>query len=83
MSSLILQLEGSAGVNFRGAALNGALVKAVEDTVLLTEAFEEVVPVIFAIRLDLSPLIVRNAENTALNHTRHPKMPNRTESHLE
>ena len=61
MSSLILQLEGSAGVNFRGAALSGALVKAAEDTVLLAEAFEEVVPVIFAIRLDLSPLIVRNA----------------------
>ena len=82
MSSLILQLEGSAGVNFRGAALSGALVKAVEDTVLLAEAFEEV-PVIFAVRLDLSPLIVRNAENTALNHTRHPKMQNRTESHPE
>ena len=79
MLSLILQLAGSAGVNFRGAAL----VKAVEDAVLLTEAFEEVVPVIFAIRLDLSPLIVRNAENTALNHTRHPKMQNRTESHPE
>ena len=62
MSSLILQLEGSAGVNFRGAAL----VKAVEDAVLLTEAFEEAVPVIFAVRLDLSPVIVRNA---ALNRT--------------
>ena len=63
--------------------MSGALVKAVEDAVLLTEAFEEVVPVIFAIRLDLSPLIMRNAENTALNHTRHPKMQNRTESHPE
>ena len=61
MSSLILQLEGSAGVNFRGAALSGALVKAVEDAV-----FEEAVPVIFAVRLDLSPVIVRNA---ALNRT--------------
>ena len=57
MSSLILQLEGSAGVNFRGAALSGALVKAVEDAVLLTQAFEEVVPVIFAIRLDLSEML--------------------------
>ena len=66
MLSLILQLAGSAGVNFRGAALNGALVKAVEDAVLLTEAPGEVVPVIFAVRLDLSPLIVINA---ALNRT--------------
>ena len=39
-------------------------MKAVEDAVLLTEAFEEAVPVIFAVRLDLSP--VRNA---ALNRT--------------
>ena len=66
MLSLILQLAGSAGVSFRGVALNGALVKAVEDAVLLTEAFEEAVPVIFAVRLDLSPVIVRNA---ALNRT--------------
>ena len=46
--------------------MNGVLVKAVEDAVLLTEASGEVVPVIFAVRLDLSPLIVRNA---ALNRT--------------
>ena len=41
-------------------------MKAVEDAVLLTEAFEEAVPIIFAVRLDLSPVIVRNA---ALNRT--------------
>ena len=66
MLSLILQLAGSAGVNFRGAALNGALLKAVEDVVLQTEASGGVVPVIFAVRLDLSLLIVRN---DALNRT--------------